>query len=154
MVKNELKLLHDKFVLVPTDKAANNITIVCKKYYISLIQKEIESDTFEKVNLSVDNIVGKHDKFLKKIAIQMLDKNRNLPYLYITPKQHKSPIGFRYITSGAACSLQQLSKYIGICLKSLLHSAKNKSIYDNKFHIRNDYYVIDNNDFMSQFWTS
>ena len=41
MVKNELKLLHDKFVLVPTDKAANNITIVCKKYYISLIQKEI-----------------------------------------------------------------------------------------------------------------
>ena len=83
MVKNELKLLHDKFVLVPTDKAANNITIVCKKYYISLIQKEIESDTFEKVNLSVDNIVGKHDKFLKKIGIQMLDKNRNLPYLLI-----------------------------------------------------------------------
>ena len=41
--------------------------------------------------------------------------------------------------------MQQLSKYIGICLKSLLHSAKNKSIYDNKFHIRNDYYVIDNN---------
>ena len=146
MVKNELKLLHDKLVLVPTDKAAKNITIVCKKYYISLIQKEIESDTFEKVNLSVDNIVGKHNKFLKKIGIQMLDKNRNLPYLYITPKQHKSPIGFRYITSGAACSLQQLSKYIGICLKSLLHSAKNKSIYDNKFHIRNDYYVIDNNE--------
>ena len=42
MVKNELKLLHDKFVLIPTDKAANNITIVCKKYYISSIQKEIE----------------------------------------------------------------------------------------------------------------
>ena len=98
------------------------------------------------MNLSVDYIVGKHDKFLKKIGIQMLDKNRNLPYLYITPKQHKSSIGFRYITSGAACSLQQLSKYIGICLKSLLHSAKNKSIYDNKFHIRNDYYVIDNNE--------
>ena len=32
------------------------------------------------MNLSVDDIVGKHDKFLKKIGIQMLDKNRNLPY--------------------------------------------------------------------------
>ena len=37
-VQYGLKALHDKYVLVPTDKAANNITIVCKKYYISLIQ--------------------------------------------------------------------------------------------------------------------
>ena len=76
----------------------------------------------------------------------MLPNNRKLPYLYITPKQHKSPIGFRFITSGAACSLQQLSKHVGICLKSLLHSTKNKSLYDNKFHSRNDFYVIDNNE--------
>ena len=28
----------------------------------------------------------------------------------------------------------------------MLYSAKNKSIYDNKFHVRNDYFVIDNNE--------
>ena len=33
-VKHELDILHDKYVLVPTDKAANNVTIVCKKFYI------------------------------------------------------------------------------------------------------------------------
>ena len=74
------------------------------------------------------------------------EKNRKLPYLYITPKQHKKPVGLRYITSGSSCSLQQLSVYLGICLKSMLHSAKNRSIYDNKFHVRNDYYVIDSNE--------
>ena len=67
-----------------------------------------------------------------------------LPYLYITPKQHKKPVGLRYITSGSGSSLQQLSVYLSICLKSMLHSAKNRSIYDNKFHVRNDYF--DNNE--------
>jgi hypothetical protein len=28
----------------------------------------------------------------------------------------------------------------------MLHSAKNRSLYDNRFHIRNDYFVIDDRD--------
>ena len=60
-------------------------------------------------------------------------------------------MGFRFITSGAACSLQQLSKYVGICPQFLLHSAKNRSLYDNKFHSRNDFYVIDNNETVIDF---
>ena len=146
IVKKELEYLHDKYVLVPTDKAANNITFVCKKFYISKIHEELSSDNFELVNTSVDDIVQKHENFMLKYGIKLLPENRKLPFLYITPKQHKSPVSFRFITSGAACSLQQLSKYVGVCLKSLLHSAKNRSLYDNKFHPRNDYYVIDNNE--------
>ena len=38
-VKTYLKKLHDNFVLVPTDKASNNIAVVCKNFYI---QKSIE----------------------------------------------------------------------------------------------------------------
>ena len=145
-VKHELDILHDKYVLVPTDKAANNVTIVCKKFYISKIHEELASDNFEVIDRSVEDIVQEHEKFMLKYGIKLLPENRKLPYLYITPKQHKSPVGFRFITSGAACSLQQLSKYVGVCLKSLLHSAKNRSLYDNKFHSRNDFYVIDNNE--------
>ena len=29
-----LNKLHDNFVLVPADKASNNVIVVCKKYYI------------------------------------------------------------------------------------------------------------------------
>ena len=31
--------LHEKYVLVPIDKAANNIAIIWKKYYVTLILK-------------------------------------------------------------------------------------------------------------------
>ena len=31
---DNLNKLHDNFVLVPADKASNNVIVVCKKYYI------------------------------------------------------------------------------------------------------------------------
>ena len=64
----------------------------------------------------------------------MDEENKNLPFLYCTVKQHKNPIGFRYITAGYNSSLKQLSVLVGICLKSMLHSAKNYSKYRNRFH--------------------
>ena len=38
-VKGTLRRLHDDFVLVPADKAANNVIVVCKKYYIETLIK-------------------------------------------------------------------------------------------------------------------
>jgi hypothetical protein len=32
-VVNKLRRLHDKFVLVPADRASKNIVFVCKNYY-------------------------------------------------------------------------------------------------------------------------
>ena len=40
-----LNELHEKNVLVPIDKAANNIAITWKKYYITFIWKEIGNET-------------------------------------------------------------------------------------------------------------
>ena len=150
-VKRELEKLHKDFVLVPTDKAQNNVTIVCKKFYLEMIKKELTSVTFDKIDDTEENIIERHEKFMLKHGIRCDGDNRKLPYLYITPKQHKNPIGLRYITSGSGCSLQQLSVYLSICLKSMLHSAKNRSLYDNKFHIRNDYFVIDDRDPVLEF---
>ena len=33
--------LHKNYVLVPIDKASNNVAIVCKKFYVQVILKEI-----------------------------------------------------------------------------------------------------------------
>ena len=41
IIKNYLQQLHDCYVLVPTDKAWNNISIICKNYYIQLLLNEI-----------------------------------------------------------------------------------------------------------------
>ena len=47
--------LHELYVLVPIDKAANNIVIICKKCYVTVILKEIGildafNETYEKMN--------------------------------------------------------------------------------------------------------
>ena len=36
-VKDTLRRLPDDFVLVPADKAANSVIVVCKKYYIEIL---------------------------------------------------------------------------------------------------------------------
>ena len=38
-----LEELHSKYVLVPADKAAQNVIVVCKKYYLEVVLKEIDS---------------------------------------------------------------------------------------------------------------
>ena len=44
-VKDTLRRLHDDFVLVPADKAANNVIVVCKKYHIETLMKELGINT-------------------------------------------------------------------------------------------------------------
>ena len=36
-----IQYLHDRFVIVPVDKASNNFGTVCKKFYLEVIQKEL-----------------------------------------------------------------------------------------------------------------
>ena len=40
-VKECAKELQEKYVLVPADEAADNITVVCKRYYLEVICKEL-----------------------------------------------------------------------------------------------------------------
>ena len=40
-VKECLKELQEKYVFLPADKAANNIIVVCKRYYMEVICKEL-----------------------------------------------------------------------------------------------------------------
>ena len=37
--------LHENYVLVPADKAANNVKVVCKKYYLDVIVNELKSSS-------------------------------------------------------------------------------------------------------------
>ena len=37
-VVTELSRLHENFVIVPADKASNNYTFVCKRYYVDILK--------------------------------------------------------------------------------------------------------------------
>ena len=69
-VKDDLRSLHKRFVFVPTDKASNNISIICKKFYLDTLLKEAsydinfsdgiqdtENQTYLMVNSSDDSII-------------------------------------------------------------------------------------------------
>ena len=48
--KDTLRRRHDDFVLVPADKAANNVIALCKKYYIWTLIKELVMPAHQSVN--------------------------------------------------------------------------------------------------------
>ena len=59
-VKKELDRLHDQYVLVPADKAGNNIVFVCKAHYINCILEELE------LNSTSDNPTYTHTSLSKE----------------------------------------------------------------------------------------
>ena len=116
-VKACLSNLHRKYVFVPADKAPNNIIIICKRYYIETLIKEVGLDncstvtgnsTYNSCQMSSEDIINTHDTFMKSLGIEMSDDDKRLPYLYWTPKLHKSPVKHRFIAGSSKCTTKQL----------------------------------------------
>ena len=62
--------LQSKYVLVPADKAANNIIVVCKKYYLEVVLKELRTtNTYKHVDRECMDVVTEHLKFMTKYKI-------------------------------------------------------------------------------------
>ena len=74
-VKDTLHKLHANYVLVPADKAANNVIIVCKKYHIDTLVKElginninINNPTYIPIDDSFETIVKSHNQFITSVG--------------------------------------------------------------------------------------
>ena len=120
-VKACLSDLHNKYVFVPADKAPNNILIICKRYYIETLIKELGLDncstptgnsTYTSCQMSSEDIVNTHDTFMKSLGIELSDDDKRLPYLYWSPKLHKSPVKHRFIAGSSKCTTKQLSSLL------------------------------------------
>ena len=115
-VKDTLRRLHDDFALVPADKAANNVIVVCKKYHIETI-KELginttnisPNSTYFPSTDSFHEILKSHCKFIESVGLEMSEEDKNLPYLYWTPKLHKVPFKHRFIAGSSKCTTKDLS---------------------------------------------
>ena len=78
-VKDTLRRLHDDFVLVSADKAADNMIVLRKKYYIKTLIKELgicttnisPTSTYIKSADSFDEILNSHCKFIESVGLQM-----------------------------------------------------------------------------------
>ena len=119
-VLKHLEDLQKRFVFVPTDKAGNNISIVCKKFYIEKSMQElkifldskdnkIRNNTYEEVNIDIKSIINRHRKYLKS-NLNIESIKGNFPFLYWIPKMHKKPFSKqRYIAASSSCTTETFS---------------------------------------------
>ena len=126
-IKVCLSDLHNKYVFVPADRAPNNIRIIYKRYYIETLIKELGLDncstptgnsTYTSCQMSSEDIVNIHDIFMKSLGIELSEEDKKLPYLYWTPKLHKSPVKHRFIASSTAKQLSSLLTKILTVIKT------------------------------------
>ena len=113
--------LHSKYVFVAADKAPNNVIIICKRYYIETLIKKLGLDncstptgnsTYTSCPVFSKDIVNTHDTFTKSLGIELSDDDKKLPYLYWTPKLHKSPVKHRFIAGSSKCTTKELSSLL------------------------------------------
>ena len=145
--------LQKDFVFVPTDKASNNISVVCKKFYIEQSMKELDiflnsskkkdaDKTYVPVKESLSSLLSRHSRFMKAHSIE---DAKDLPFLYWIPKMHKKPYSKqRYIAASARCSTKPLSAILTKCLKLIeaQHRIIGKRYFTN--HGINPMWIIDN----------
>ena len=102
--------MKDDFVLVHADKAANNVIVVCKKYYIETLIKELGTNsTYMPSPDSFHEILKSDCKFIESVGLEMSEEDKNRPYLYWTPKLHKVPFKHRFIAGSSKCTTKDLS---------------------------------------------
>ena len=59
--------------------------------------------------MSSEDIVNIHNTFMKTLGIELSEEDKRLPYLYWTPKLHKSPVKHCFIAGSSKCTTKQLS---------------------------------------------
>ena len=77
-------VLQEKYVLVPADKAGNNIIFVCKYYYIQTLMRELGieasstiNSTYEAQTITADEVIRTHATTLDELFNITLHQKEN-----------------------------------------------------------------------------
>lgn len=130
---NYLSRLQHFLVLVPVDKAANNVAFICKRLYVCKLRQEFESENQKQNSENVyeiseegsEVVIARHTHRLKSFY-NFEHTPEKLAYLYWMPKLHKNPTSERFIAAAFACTTTQLSKLMSDCLTKILATLREK----------------------------
>ena len=120
-VKACLSDLRNKYVFVPANKAPNNVVVICKGYCIETLIKELGLDNcstptgnsaYTSCQMSSEDILNTHDTFMNSLGIELSDNDKRFPYLYWTPKLHKSPVKHRFIAGFSKCTTKTVVQLV------------------------------------------
>ena len=140
--------MHDfqrQFVLVPADKAANNVIVVCKKYYLDVVLNELSTtDTYVQDDRGSQCVILEHLQYMTNVNIDVEPEHEDLPSFYWLPKLHKNPYGKRFIAASNKCTTKSLSKLLTTCLVKIICHFRE---YCNGIYNRtgvNCFWIVDN----------
>ena len=149
VVTASLAELHSKFVVVPIDKASNNVALICKRYYIQTLLNEVgvprnASPTYKLSEEDPDNIIHNNALLCDKFGITLEERLKALPFMYWLPKMHYNPPRARFIIASSSCSTKPLSKVTSSIFKHIFNQVRNfhqKSYFYKNY---NRFWVIEN----------
>ena len=153
-VKNALDNIHKDFVVAPIDKATGNIALVCKRFYASVISRELglnnnsSIDTYKNAGgLSANDIIDGNIRDLKmKFGIDNIPiENHRLPNMYWMPKMHKNPIKARFIIASPKSSIKPLARTITSVFRSFFRQIQTYNDKCRCFTGVNTFWVLHNN---------
>ena len=69
-----------KYVLVPTDKAANNIVVVCRLYYVNTLKQELDGTrAYQKTDTDKMSVVNAYlNEFPAKFSVCVNERSYNV----------------------------------------------------------------------------
>ena len=119
-LKRGIKEFHTKYVLVPADKAANNVVVVVvfRLHYINTSKQELNgTKAWEETSIDEKSVVNSHSNVIpNKFAVDVKDRQDRLPMMYWLPKLHKRLYKARFIANSSSCTTTELSKVLTSCL--------------------------------------
>ena len=128
-----LEDFHSRFVVVPVDKASNNFAIVCKKFYLEVLMKElgisngniVGNEVYKHVKISDTKFFAEQGEANLNLRNSLELNNLRIPLLYWTSKQHKSPYKVRFISGASHCYNKTISVEVSLALKCIKEHFKN-----------------------------
>ena len=112
-LKQGIQDFHRKYVLVPADKAANNVVVVWRLHYINTLKQELSGtkaykETFEEKK----SVMNGHCNHLALNSFVCVKERQDRLPMYWLPKLHKRRYTARCIANTSSCTTTELSKLL------------------------------------------
>ena len=100
--------------MVPADKAANNVVVVCRLNFINTLNQELNgTKAYEKTSIDDKSVVYSHSNEIPhKFAVDVKERQDRLPTMYWLPKLHKRLYKARFNANSSSCTTTELSKLL------------------------------------------
>ena len=109
------------YALVPADKAANNIVVVCRLHFINTLKQELNgTKVYKETSTDEMTVVNTNSNDLPyKFSINVKERQDKLPTMYWLLKLHKRPYKARFIANSSSCTTRELSNLLTFCLTAV-----------------------------------